>query len=207
MRVASTRRADAPASQWPASVRSATKADAALLAELVDYAGEGLPHYLWSRLVTDGKSAWDVGRERAARDEGSFSWRNAIIIEDEGAAAGALIGYSIPDEPEPIAPDMPAMFVPLQELENEAPGTWYVNVVAVVPGARGKGLGSALLEVAEETARRLGLGGVSVIVSDANAGARRLYERCGYREAAIRPMVKEGWQNDGTRWVLLTKKL
>jgi hypothetical protein len=32
-----------------------------------------------------------------------------------------------------------------------------------------------------------------------------LYERCGYREPALRPMVKEGWQNPGDSWVLLIK--
>jgi hypothetical protein len=47
--------------------------------------------------------------------------------------------------------------------------------------------------------------GLSVIVSDANSGAHRLYERCGYRESGTRPMVKENWENDGQNWVLLTK--
>jgi hypothetical protein len=47
--------------------------------------------------------------------------------------------------------------------------------------------------------------GLSVIVSDANHGARRLYLRCGYREAGERLKVKEGWQNEGRSWVLLTK--
>jgi hypothetical protein len=46
-----------------------------------------------------------------------------------------------------------------------------------------------------------------VIVSDANAGARRLYECCGYRERTSRPMVKAGWESEGTNWVLLTKEL
>src|SRR5262245_41533083 len=55
--------------------------DAPLLAELVNYAGEGLPLYLWSRMTEPGESAWDVGRRRAAREEGSFSYRNATIIE------------------------------------------------------------------------------------------------------------------------------
>jgi ribosomal protein S18 acetylase RimI-like enzyme len=48
---------------------------------------------------------------------------------------------------------------------------------------------------------------MSVIVSDANAGARRLYERLGYREMARRAMVKEDWTNEGQAWVLLTKAL
>ena len=48
---------------------------------------------------------------------------------------------------------------------------------------------------------------MSVIVSDANSGARRLYERCGYSEIATRAMVKNGWENKGQNWVLLTKAL
>ena len=37
--------------------------------------------------------------------------------------------------------------------------------------------------------------------------ALRFYERCGYREAAARAIVKDDWQNDGRHWVLLTKAL
>ncbi len=181
--------------------------DAPVLAELVNYAGEGMPLYLWSKMAEPGESAWDVGRRRAARAEGSFSYRNAIMIEHAGECAGCLIGYAIPDDPVPIGDDMPAMFRALQELENLAPGTWYVNVLAVRPQFRGLGLGTRLLAFADETGRALGKRGMSVIVADANAGARRLYERCGYREAATRPMVKEGWQSDARTWVLLTKSL
>lgn len=178
-----------------------------MLAEFVNYAGEGLPHYLWSQLAAPGQSAWDVGLQRAAREEGSFSYRNATIIERDDRCAGCLIGYEIADSPGPVPDDMPAMFVPLQELENLAPGTWYVNVLAVLPQFRRQGLGTRLLGLADETARSLAKRGLSVIVSDGNAGARRLYQSCGYEERASRPMVKQGWQNEGQQWVLLTKDI
>ena len=187
--------------------RRATREDALALAELVNYAGEGMPFYLWAKMAEPGETAWDVGRRRAAREEGSFSYRNATIIEHDGQCAGCLIGYGIPDQPRPIADDMPDMFVPLQELENLAAGTWYVNVLAVQPRFRGNGLGTKLLGLADETAQTLGKRGLSVIVSDANTGARRLYERCGYCKGATRPMVKENWDNAGQNWVLLTKNL
>lgn len=187
--------------------RQATLADAAALAELVNYAGEGMPLYLWGRMAGPGETAWDVGRKRASRDTGGFSYRNAAVIEHDGRCAGTLIGYVIAAQPEPIGPDMPPMFVPLQELENLAPSTWYVNVLAVMPDLRNRNLGSQLLELADETGRALGLRGMSVIVSDTNAGAQRLYERHDYRVAATRTKVKEGWQNDGKEWVLLTKDL
>ena len=156
-------------------------------------------------MAEPGEAAWDVGCRRAAREEGGFSYRNATIIEHEGQCAGCLIGYEIPDNPEPIPDDLPAMFVPLQELENLAPSTWYINVLAVRPQFRNQGLGTKLLALAEETAQALGKRGMSVIVSDANLGAHRLYERSGYNERARRLMVKENWENEGQSWVLLTK--
>lgn len=187
--------------------RPAAIDDAPLLAELVNYAGEGLPLYLWGKLAELGQDAWDVGRARAAREEGAFSYRNATMIEQDGGAAGCLIGYDISDAPEPVPDDIPAMFRPLQELENLAAGTWYINVLAVRPNLRNRGLGARLLSLAEETARARGRRGLSLIVSDANAGARRLYERNGYRTGAARAMIKEGWVNAGVNWVLLTKSM
>ena len=189
------------------ALRAALPSDAERLAELVNYAGEGLPLYLWSKMAEPGQDAWDVGHQRARRDEGSFSWRNAIIAELDDEVAGCLVGYAIPTEPEPIDPDLPAMFVPLQELENFAPDTWYVNVLATLPRCRGRGVGSHLVEHAADIARSEGLLGLSLIVSDANEGARRLYERLGFMETATRPMVKEDWENEGENWVLMVRSL
>jgi len=187
--------------------RRAVREDVSVLAELVNSAGEGLPLYLWGKMAKPGETAWDVGRHRASREEGSFSYRNASIVEHDGECAGCLIGYVIPDYPGVISNETPPMFVPLQHLENLAPGTWYVNVLAVRPQFRGHGLGTELLRLGEEMAASLQKRGMSVIVSDANSGARRLYERCGYREVATRGMVKNGWENKGQNWVLLTRSL
>jgi ribosomal protein S18 acetylase RimI-like enzyme len=188
-------------------LRRARIEDAPVLAELVNHAGEGMPLYFWEQLASPGQTPMEVGVSRAARESGSFSYRNAFVVESEGVAAGCLIGYGIPDRPEPVSPDMPAMVRPLQELENLAPGTWYVNVLAILPAHRSSGFGSRLLGLADELGRAAGKRGMSVIVSDANPGARRLYERCGYREAGTRPMVKEGCVNEGRNWVLLTKDI
>jgi ribosomal protein S18 acetylase RimI-like enzyme len=191
----------------PPSIRPATPQDAAALAELVNFAGEGLPLYVWAEIAKDGEDPWAVGRARAARAQGSFSYRNASVIEQDGALAAALIGYLLPDVPEAIDANMPAMFVPLQELENLAPSTWYVNVLASYPQWRRRGLGAALLAHAETLAEVASTKkGMSVIVADNNVGARRLYERMGYRERAKRPMVKESWQGSGSAWVLLVKE-
>lgn len=185
--------------------RRATPGDAKPMANFVNFASEGLALYLWTKMAGPGSDPWAFGTERASRETGAFSYRNTIVAEHDGRPVAALIGYALPDQPEAIPETMPAMFVPLQELENLAPGTWYVNVVAAYPEHRGRGYGGALLALADRLAEAAGNSGLSIIVADTNTGARKLYERSGYREAGKRKMVKEDWQHPGTDWVLLTK--
>jgi ribosomal protein S18 acetylase RimI-like enzyme len=187
--------------------RKATSADVTAMADLVHFASQGLAYYLWTKIAPPGGDPWAIGRERAGRQAGSFSYRNTIVAESEGRVAAGLIGYPIADTPEPMPADLPPIVVPLQELEDMVPGTWYVNVLAAYPEHRGKGYGTALLGLAERLARQTRRRGMSIIVADTNTGARRLYERCGYREVSRRRMVKEGWQHPGTDFVLLTKRL
>jgi ribosomal protein S18 acetylase RimI-like enzyme len=185
--------------------RWARRADAAALADLVDFAGAGLPSYLWKGMAEVGESPADVGRRRAEREEGSFSYRNAVVADEGAGVVAALIGYPLPARPEPISDGMPALFVPMQELENLACSTWYVNVLATYPEHRNRGHGSRLLGIAEELMRAQGSQGLSIIVSDANDGACRLYERFGFVRTAVRPMVKEQWPGPGKNWVLLIR--
>jgi ribosomal protein S18 acetylase RimI-like enzyme len=188
--------------------RRARPDDALAMAELVNMAGEGIPMYVWTRMAEAGRSPWEVGQERARRETGAFSYRNAIIREHDGEVVACLVGYPLEASAAPADyAEIPPMFVPMQQLEDMVPGTWYLNVLATYPGHRGKGHGHALLGIAEAIAADLGMRGMSIIVADSNVGARRLYERHGYRELARRPMVKEDWQNPGTHWVLLVKEL
>lgn len=178
------------------------------MAELVNMAGEGLPLYLWSNMAGAGQSPWEIGHERARRESGGFSYRNTIVREDSGRVVALLIGYPLDEVPTPTDySDVPAMFVPLQQLEDMVPGTWYVNVLAAYPESRGKGIGTELLAVAEGIATRLSKRALSIIVADTNVDARRLYERCGFTEVARRAMVKDDWDHPGTDWVLLVKNL
>ena len=102
---------------------------------------------------------------------------------------------------------MPAMFVPLQELENLAPGSWYVNVLAAYPerARQGPGHGPARPCRAASPPRPACAASASSSPTPI-PGARRLYERSGYREVARRRKVKEDWHNPGTDWVLLVKR-
>lgn len=186
-------------------IRAATPADAADLVRFVRWAGEGMPELIWAGMAAPGQSVDEVGFERARREEGSFSYRNACILEGDGVVLSGILGYCLPDEPVEIGNDFPPAFVPLQELENLAPGHWYVNVLATVPEARGQGLGALLLADAEARARGDKRPGMAIIAFGSNPGAIRLYQRLGYAEAARRKVALDGWVHSGTDAILLLK--
>lgn len=64
------------------------------------------------------------------------------------------------------------------------PGTLLIDGIAVDAAARGRGVGTRLLNALSEEARRRGLAHVRLDVSDTNPRAKALYERLGF--AALR---------------------
>lgn len=194
--------------QLSAPHRFANPEDAVAMTALVNIAGEGLPYYLWSHMCAENQTPWQLGQERAKRETGAFSYKNTIVREENGQVVAALIGYALEHKVVPTNySEIPPLFVPLQQLEDKVPGTWYVNVLATYPEHRNKGYGKTLLTLAENIAAGSGCSGLSIIVANTNAGARKLYENKGYRELEQLPMVKESWQHPGSTWVLLFKDL
>lgn len=188
--------------------RRATPDDARALAELVNMACEGLPEYLWAKMAEPGVSPLDIGQHSVRRESGSSSYRNAVLREHQGLVASALMGYPLGEQPDTVSYDEEsATYSPLKELVALVPKTWYVDILATYPRYRGRGHGTVLLSIAEQLAQDTQQVGMSLIVSDANAGAIRLYQRQGYEAIASRPMIKESWQNPGTSWVLLRKEI
>ena len=78
--------------------RIATEADARALAALVNFAGEGLPLYLWQGMAEAGEDPWAIGRKRQAQK----AREGQIVVADfgQGAVAG-LTGYAVAPDPVP----------------------------------------------------------------------------------------------------------
>jgi ribosomal protein S18 acetylase RimI-like enzyme len=188
--------------------RDARKDDARALAQLIEIAGEGIPGYLWAQQARDGRTALDVGAERAAREDASFSYRNAVVAHLDGKVAGMLLAYRLAEpSAQDIAglPDIPPLLRPLVELEYRVPGSYYVNALAVFEPWRGHGIGAALLAIAETRARAAGCGELSVQVFAENEGAYRLYRRNGYAVTERRPIVAHPCYPYSTEVLLLTR--
>jgi len=189
-------------------IRNATANDAEHLALLINLAGEGLPLFLWRRMANPGQDPLRVGASRAAREEGSFSYRNARVLEIDGAVAGMLLSYPLPDSGAAgNADDCPDVIRPLLELEARVPGSWYINAIATYEPFRGRGVASALMSACESEALAARAETLSLIVASENTGAHKLYVKLGYREIAARPLLVFPGGPAGGQWLLMVKNL
>jgi ribosomal protein S18 acetylase RimI-like enzyme len=190
------------------NIRNATADDAKHLAVLINMAGEELPQSLWRQMTEEGQEALDVGAARAAREEGSFSYRNAWVAEINEQIAGMILAYLLPDDYDLCELDSyPAVVRPLVELEAMAPGSWYINAIATYEEFRGQGIASALLSACEAHARTARTNRLSLIVASENEGAHALYLKLGYRQLASRPLIGYPGGPDGGEWLLMIRKL
>jgi ribosomal protein S18 acetylase RimI-like enzyme len=180
--------------------RTAVEADGPTLAVLMNEAAHGLSLYAWTQMAEPGGNPWSIGAEIQADRARQGLW----TVADEGAGVVAGLQVWPPGGGAP-AHALRAVFEPMVELRALAADALYVNVVATLPAARGRGLGTRLMRIAEDIASAEGRRRLCLIVADDNDGARRLYHRLGYRERATRPMVKDGWEGSGEAWVLLVK--
>jgi ribosomal protein S18 acetylase RimI-like enzyme len=166
----------------PAHIRAARRDDAPALAFLINEAGEGLPAHFWSR-NDQGLSPWEYGLQRAAREQGDFSYRNAHVVERDGVVLAMLLGFVI--APAELDPDqIPEIVRPLALLEQQAAGSWYINALATRPGSRGQGIGIQLIGLAHALALAAGCKAVSLQNFTSNVRARSLYQRVGFVEVA-----------------------
>ncbi len=191
----------------PRLTRNATPDDAAHLTRVIDMASDGLLPTLWSEMAPPGMTGAEVGMAMVTAEDGDFSYRNGIVLEEDGTWLGGMIGYPLPATPEPIGSDIPEAFVPVQELANLVPGYWYINVVAVDPENRGRGLGAALMSEAEGRARKQGCPGLALIVAASNEEAIHVYLRAGFNERARRPFDLSVYGAEPTEALLMVKAL
>ena len=192
------------------ALRPARKSDAAEIALLVNIAVHGNMSLSWAN-DKNAEGTFDpleIGRLEMLREDTQFNWRSVTMAEAEGEVAGMLLGYRKAAEKEPVPDDVWAPMRPIEELEAEAAGYWFISMLGVHKPWRGEGVGSVLLESAEAAAHTSGAVGLALIVDDSNGGARQLYEARGFAVRDSRPMVPfPGPPQDGSTWLLMKKDL
>jgi len=176
------------------TIRPARPDDAPLAAQLLYLSMDAPANLLFG--VRAGCSVADMLAALFTCEGGRLSFRHASIAEADGKVAGLLIAY-------------PAKFLtrldletgrhvlalsgltsivhlirrlfPYRNVREAEGGEYYVSNLAVLPRLQRRGVGACLLACADEQARAAGLQKCSLMVTLDNDGARRLYERMGYR--------------------------
>ena len=172
-----------------ANFRAATKEDRCELAHLFRMASGGVADYMWSRLAPKypGLTPLEIGARRYAREEGNFSYKNCVVAEQDGAVIGMLFTFPIEEGQEAEGEPTDPILKPYEELEM--PGSFYICALALLPGFRGRGVGTKMLSIAREQAYERGFDTLSLLVFEQNEGAVKLYERNGFKVAGRAPVV------------------
>lgn len=165
-------------------IRPATKEDAPAIASFISMAEGEMVQFFTG---TDN-------REAAARElvkfvldprQSRYSLEQNLVAEIDGRPAGSVMSFPADRQhelDEVVIEALNKRGIGLRRLSFEGiPGTYYLSTMGVNPDFRGKGVGTALMEAAEERARKLGFSRASLLVSPDKPRAKNLYERRGYR--------------------------
>ncbi|MBR2367642.1 MAG: GNAT family N-acetyltransferase [Alistipes sp.] len=155
-------------------VREAVSGDAPLIARIVCMAvGYSVEHPIYPVFLTLAK-----------RVRSQYSYRNVLICEVEGVAAGAIVGYDgarLKELRQPIYPLLERYLGEVPHIEDETDaGEYYLDSLGVLEEYRGMGVGAMLIEEASRRAFDEGYGRVGLIVDYENPNAERLYASLGF---------------------------
>lgn len=185
-----------------ATLRPAKKKDCHKLAELESIASGGVIDYLFHELMP-GYSPIEIVEHGLKDKRSPHSYVNAIVAEIDGSVAGMVLAF--PSSFHGITDEMRAFF-PAERLDHLADfysarveESWYVNSIGVFEEHRGSGVGTKLMQAAEETARENGFHTMSLVAFADNTPALALYKSLGYE--VVRRVSLEGNEfiphNDG----------
>ena len=176
-------------------IRPATAADIPDLSKLLLMATDGIVASLYDGVIP-GLATHEIVERRLARENTCGAYTNCWVAvhTDSGGEriAGKLHAYPhdalADDPPDPLVPEERYQFLaPFEALDEPAAGSYYINVIAVNPDYRRRGLGGRLLALARDQAAARGFSHLSLAVFEENEGAVRLYERTGFAVAARTP--------------------
>jgi ribosomal protein S18 acetylase RimI-like enzyme len=104
-----------------------------------------------------------------------------VAVADDDTVLG---GITYVDRPGPLA-------------TIDRPDQAELRMLAVTPGAQGRGIGTALVQACIDQARADGKAEVTLHTADSMLAAQRLYERAGFRRRPERDLVVDGGVGDG----------
>ncbi len=183
--------------------RAAEPADAPALARFADLASRGSGALGPFDLAFPGPDAERLGtlaRIAVTPTVGWLHWTLFRVAEVDGRVAAGAAGLSADEvttgervnavlreigmSDEEIAAVRERIAPALTALPSPPPGAWTIDHVGTLPEYRGRGLVTALLDQQLAEGRRRGFPFAQLDVLIGNDGARRIYERAGFKVVA-----------------------
>lgn len=189
--------------------RTAQEDDCAHLVLFADMATRRLTSHVWGLSAHAGQSVFEIGRSIIRNDKQHFThFSNWRIAEIHGNIVGALNAHILPQPQPHFGPKTESTVLQnLNDLKEIAAGTCYLSAIALYPEHQGRGLGTELIAEAVLLCQTTGVGQISLMVGSFNDQARKLYERCGFKEWARRPFCQFHGSDDCGEWILMRKDL
>lgn len=160
------------------TIKPAVKSQSRLIAGFYAISSDGVANYVWSKLAEPGEDLVDVGAKRYARENTNFSYQNCKLAEINDEPVAMLVAFPMHIDPDYVEED--PVLKPYSMLEED--DSYYICGVAVDERYRGQGIGTRLMEEAEQDAGKAGFSKLSLVVFEQNSGACDLYRRLGYCE-------------------------
>jgi len=150
------------------------------IAQGIDLASGGIIEFLFHGLLKDYTA--DQVMSNVLRDEKGYeTYKNAIVAEYENKVIGIV--YSYPAKYHGISEETRTFF-PQERLEfladffnSRVENSLFLDSIYVDEKFRGLGVGSKLIQLTKEKAKKQGFSQLSLMVMNSNSVARRSYER------------------------------
>ncbi|MFO0701272.1 MAG: N-acetyltransferase [Nitrospira sp.] len=157
------------------------------------FASDEEAHAIRELLLRAGCAEFSPPAGQAALEGGRFmgfgAWMAGVDLMKKRLVGARAIGRASAELCAPaLAERMVAAATALAVPKKDE---WYVARIAVVPGARGKGIGGYLVTQALEEGRRHGCARCVLTVDPENDAAMRLYRKYGF-EVIAQPLVHGG---------------
>ncbi|SMG42503.1 GNAT family N-acetyltransferase [Sphingobacterium psychroaquaticum] len=162
--------------------RPAKASDAKAIAPIMLLAMEDIIYYFIDNF--DKEEATSLLTHFASLPNNQYSYQHIIVAEEEGQILGQLCLYpggQLEALRKPIFDYIKEKYNRVLPLENETQeGEIYIDTIAVLPEAQGKGIGKKLLQYAIETFVEQQGETLGLLVDKENPSAKKLYLNMGF---------------------------
>ena len=185
--------------------RAAAPNDIDTLVDLMMISSWGGIRNAWERVRSPDETWRERGVSELSDVACEIGYSRFVVAEAEGRIAGMILLNILGDtsmlDPEAEPPEQAGVLRLIKMAEHSV----FVREIAVVEWARGKGLGSAFLDLTVNIAESRRDPRVTLIVNDHNHGAHRLYSSRGFHQVAQAPCVDHPAFPDRSSLLLMEK--